>query len=342
MLARLNHQIIRKIGIGSSLRNSRHFSKFDPNHKTENEIKFEVEEVRIKLPFGHIAGKWWGNKKLQPIITMHGWQDNAGSFDRLIPLLPKDVSFLCLDMLGHGHSSRMPHGTQYHGIDNLYYLNLVLNELKMEKVSLMAHSMGSIMTFLFASVFPDKVNLAIGIDALKPHIWRPFKVPGYIEKQVKNFIKADIRNQIDSEPPAYSYDEIVERWCKATNNSITKEVAPYMMKRNIAESTKNPGNYYFTRDSRIKSNYSTNLPQEVSLELAKRIQIPYLFMKATKSPYYEDKKYFDETIEILKQNELFQLEFVEATHHLHLTHPEIVAPIVSKFLEKYWKPIPMV
>ena len=45
---------------------------------------------------------------------MHGWQDNAGSFDRLIPLLPRNHAYLAIDLPGHGLSSRIPNGMQYH------------------------------------------------------------------------------------------------------------------------------------------------------------------------------------------------------------------------------------
>jgi hypothetical protein len=52
----------------------RYFSKFDVKKQTEIEKRFKVEEVKIKLPWGHVAGKWWGPKDVQPIVTLHGWQ----------------------------------------------------------------------------------------------------------------------------------------------------------------------------------------------------------------------------------------------------------------------------
>ena len=33
--------------------------------------------------------------------------------------------------------------------------------------------MGAVLTFMFASVFPERVNFVIAIDALKPHIRNP-------------------------------------------------------------------------------------------------------------------------------------------------------------------------
>lgn len=38
----------------------------------------KVEEIQIKFPWGHVAGKWWGPKNVRPIVSLHGWQDNAG------------------------------------------------------------------------------------------------------------------------------------------------------------------------------------------------------------------------------------------------------------------------
>lgn len=266
--------------------------------------------------------------------------DNAGTFDRLIPLLPSENgSYLCLDLLGHGMSSRLPHGVQYHVIDNLIYLNIILQELKIEKVSLLGHSLGSIITFLFSSVFPEKVNFAIGFDSLKPHIKDYEEVPTFLAKRIPDFMKADARNQINQEPPLYTYEDMVEKWSKATFNSITKETVPYLLKRNIRESSIEPGKFYFTRDNRVKFNYFTYMSQEIILELAKKIIIPYLFLKASNSTYFEKKKYYDQTIEIMKQNPQFELHYLEGTHHMHLTQPEIVAPVVSDFIKRHWKPL---
>lgn len=33
-----------------------------------------VEEIRIPVPWGHIAGKWWGPKNKRPVVAYHGWQ----------------------------------------------------------------------------------------------------------------------------------------------------------------------------------------------------------------------------------------------------------------------------
>lgn len=36
--------------------------------------KRQVEEVRIPVPWGHLAAKWWGPQDKRPILCLHGWQ----------------------------------------------------------------------------------------------------------------------------------------------------------------------------------------------------------------------------------------------------------------------------
>lgn len=92
-------------------------------------------------------------------MTFHGWQDNAGTFDRLIPLLPKRISFLCIDLPGHGRSSHFPKGMQYHIFwDYIPVVRRIVKHFRWEKVKLMGHSLGGALSFMYAACFPDDVS----------------------------------------------------------------------------------------------------------------------------------------------------------------------------------------
>ena len=69
-------------------------------------------EMKIPVPYGYIAAKVWGSLKDHSIkcIAMHGYMDNAGTFDRLIPLLPDQFYVVAIDLPGHGFSSHVPYG----------------------------------------------------------------------------------------------------------------------------------------------------------------------------------------------------------------------------------------
>lgn len=50
---------------------------------------FSVSELSVPVPWGEIRGKIWGPDHGHPVLCVHGWADNCGSFNTLIPLLPK-------------------------------------------------------------------------------------------------------------------------------------------------------------------------------------------------------------------------------------------------------------
>lgn len=127
-----------------------------------------------------IAGKFWRNNSHPTFLCLHGREDNAGTFDRLIPLLPRQFSYLAIDFPGHGRSSRIPNGVFYHNIDFLFVINQIIDFYNWKRVSIIAHSMSSRLSFIYASIFPHRVDMLIGIDVLKAQV--------YDTKVLRNFV----------------------------------------------------------------------------------------------------------------------------------------------------------
>lgn len=301
-------------------------------HQTATSRKWT--EFEVEMPWGHISGKWWGSKNVPPILALHGWQDNAGTFDTLIPLLPANMSYLAIDFPGHGLSSYFPEGMMYHQIDFINVLLLLMKKMKWEKVSILGHSMGGVVGLWLASMFPDKVDLLICIDTLKPPQLRKKTYWSEYSKLIKNTLLNDERNQSIREPPSYTYKECVERLAKGSN-SIDEDKCSYILARNIKESTEKPGKFYFARDGRLKYMNKGLWPQEYYVNLASGIKIPHLFINALDTPINEPLEHFQETISILKKNPLFQFEEVRGRHHVHLNNPENVSGIISQFLNTH-------
>lgn len=84
--------------------------------------------------WGVVAGKWWGDCSVQPLLGLHGWEDNANTFDTLAPLLSVP-SFLAVDLMGHGLSSFFPAIGAHHFIDAVILLRRIVDHFKWTKFS---------------------------------------------------------------------------------------------------------------------------------------------------------------------------------------------------------------
>jgi len=111
-------------------------------------------EVEIHFQGRTLTGKRWGQEGNIPIMALHGWLDNANSFDLIAPALP-DFDIFALDFAGHGHSDHRPVHTPYLGILDVQDVIAVANHLRWENFSLLGHSMGAEVSAHVIGLYPD-------------------------------------------------------------------------------------------------------------------------------------------------------------------------------------------
>ncbi|XP_055841981.1 probable serine hydrolase [Episyrphus balteatus] len=298
----------------------------------------KFEEIRIPVPWGHIAGRWYGTKSVRPILALHGWLDNYGTWDTLIPLLPPHIGILAIDMPGHGESSRLPDGIVYHGHDYLIDILRVMQLYNWNKVSIMAHSMCSMFAFVFAAYYPDRVDMLIQLDAIKPHYHSPEQTIILINGYMESFLLEEKRNRDKySEPPSYAYEEVVRRIHVGSNKSVDKDKCKHLIRTNVTKSTLYPAKYYFSRDSRLKGFLSFFESMESLIVMAKRIKIPHLVIKASRSHLINEVD--DRIIDVLQDNNpYFEFHIIEGSHHVHLNNASETSILVNTFINKWKKP----
>lgn len=215
--------------------------------------------MNIELPNGTvIAGKWWGKKSVKPFICLHGWQDNAGTFDRLIPMLPQQFSYLCLDFPGHGKSSWQPNGAPYYTNGFLFMLYETLKKLNFGKVGLIAHSMGGWSAFIFAAMFPEMINMVVTVDIWKLLDRTISEQISDLANNIRNFEEADKRVRDKIQPPTYEIEEMIRKINEGSMGNVSLESAVHLLKRNMAKAEN--GKFYFTRDNRLRQMFMVSFP----------------------------------------------------------------------------------
>ncbi len=101
----------------------------------------------------------------EPIVCLHGLSDSSFSFSRLMPLLAGEGRrVLALDQRGHGDSERPESG---YAIDDFASDTVaLLDELGIERATIVGHSLGSISARRVAARFPDRVSRLVLIGAI--------------------------------------------------------------------------------------------------------------------------------------------------------------------------------
>ncbi|XP_017461428.1 PREDICTED: probable serine hydrolase [Rhagoletis zephyria] len=294
------------------------------------------KEVSIAVPWGTVAGKWWGPQNRQPILALHGWQDNAGTFDRLCPLLPAHIPILCIDLPGHGKSSHYPKGMQYLIFwDGIALIRRIVRRYGWENMTLMGHSLGGALTFMYAASFPNEVEKLINIDIAGPTVRNvdhsAEKTGWAIDKML------DYENLSLNKMPCYNYEEMIKLVVDAYDGSVDEEGAKVLMRRGMSPTPaeiKKDG-FNFARDVRLKVSLLGMFTKEQVIAYAKLIRCKVLNIRADPGMTFQNPLFYAEVIETLKKNaELVIFEKVPGTHHLHLVTPERVAPVIADFMLK--------
>ncbi|XP_039292861.1 probable serine hydrolase isoform X1 [Nilaparvata lugens] len=298
----------------------------------------EVTEVTIPVPWGHLAGKWWGTRDKQPILALHGVQDNAASFDRLIPLLDTGgIPIFAVDVPGHGKSDRIPPGYLPHYTDVLLILRFLIKDVfkGWGRMNFLSHSFGSSVCFAYAGIFPGEVQSFVSIECARLFMTnnRPEKLRGTIDKVIKYSRKTEV------EPPSDTYDQMLSKFYKGRKGRVTMDSSQVLLSRGLTKSTLSKDKFYYSRD------YVTRLPAlglfsvDYWNELASRITCNTLIIKAENGLFWKKCPMRDEFVNQAKLIEKnvpeFEYAFVtEGGHHVHIDAPEKVAPVINSFYAK--------
>lgn len=275
-----------------------------------------------------MAAKWWGSQNIRPILLIHDTLDNASSFDALIPFLPSHLSYLAIDLPGRGKSNRIPEGMLYSTIEDMYILNYIIYKFQWEKVSLMGHGNGAKYCFMYASTFPKRVDFVIALDDLSPDVMSPqilTPILSYLEDNLDEYEK-------NREPILYTRDELIASRVLESNSIISREIVEILLTREIR---KHKDKYISTRDNRLKSYFLAAYTQEISMNMAKKIKCPLLFLRPKQTQRMDYNQSLDKVVDLM--NTLTTIEYfpIDAERYAHLVCPQKISNVIGGFLCKH-------
>ncbi len=90
------------------------------------------------------------------IILLHGYLENSSMWDFYIPEIAKTNRVIAIDLLGHGKSDCL--GYIHTMEDQAEMVFAVLQHLKIDKATLIGHSMGGYVALAFAELYPESLK----------------------------------------------------------------------------------------------------------------------------------------------------------------------------------------
>jgi 2-succinyl-6-hydroxy-2,4-cyclohexadiene-1-carboxylate synthase len=98
-----------------------------------------------------------GNKSNPAIVFLHGFLGNRDSWNEIIPLLSKNYYCITIDLPGHGQT--LPEENSQYTMSYCSKLMVrLLDNLKIQKFSLVGYSMGGRLGLFVALNYPNRIN----------------------------------------------------------------------------------------------------------------------------------------------------------------------------------------
>src|SRR5580700_297089 len=120
---------------------------------------------RLKLQF------WdWGQNGKPALLLVHGGLDHARNWDWVARSLREHFHVYAMDLRGHGNSAWAP-GASYsipeHVLDIATLVDLLRSNVPGGgPLHLVGHSLGGVLTLVYAGLYPDRVGKVIAIEGL--------------------------------------------------------------------------------------------------------------------------------------------------------------------------------
>lgn len=274
----------------------------------KNPSEISLDGASVKLA----ARRWTLGE--QPVLALHGWLDNAGSFDRLAPYLD-GLDIVALDLPGHGLSGHHPPGYPYHFVDCVAEVFSAADSLGWEQFSLLGHSMGAGVATLAAGTFPARIKSLVLVEGLGPYT-KPD------EESATQLAKALLHRRSQGRRYYSSRSEAIER---LTSRGLLSESAECLATRALEQSEQG---WFFTYAAGLRTPSRARLSETQVRAFLRAITCSTLLITASDGlkalPAMVGRE--SEVADIRCSN----LE--SGGHHLHLDYPERIWPEVVEHL----------
>ncbi|MCG6261752.1 alpha/beta hydrolase [Vibrio vulnificus] len=267
-----------------------------------------MREVQYPLAGVTLAAIEFGEAKTADlsVVFLHGWLDNAASFQSVMAHLHQsapELHLCAIDLPGHGYSS-------HKSVDNFYpfhdYIDDVyqfLRVLSPNKLLLVGHSLGALIASCYSAAFPEQVTALVQIEGYGPLAEAPQKAVERLRQGVLS------RNRLRVKPSRNlnSLEEALT--LRSTANQLSADLLRPIVERGVVQQH---GVWQWRHDAKLKCDSLYRLSQKHAETILDQISCFHLIILG-ENGFRELKD-----ISHLNAKNPAQIETVQGGHHCHL------------------------
>ncbi|MDF1780652.1 MAG: alpha/beta hydrolase [Alcanivoracaceae bacterium] len=274
------------------------------------------EEKRFNAWGLSLAARYWPGEGT-PIVAVHGWLDNANSFEPLAQHFSNP--FLAIDVAGHGLSEHRPADVATHYIDHVRDVFATVDAQGWDQFILLGHSMGAGLACMFAATFPERVQRLVLIEGLGPPSTNPEKAPETLRKAI-----GDMQQLREKKKPVYREKSAAITARMSGFGGLDEASSECLCERGLQAVD---GGWTWRADSRLRLTSSMRLTEAQIEGFLRAIKAPALLVLGEQgmggTGMFDDRVNWVETLRV---------ERLEGRHHLHMENAESVFQAISAFL----------
>jgi acyl transferase domain-containing protein/acyl carrier protein/alpha/beta superfamily hydrolase len=140
-----------------------------PHHQQKASLNLEMREEYLNVRGLNLCLCRWGAKDAPLILLLHGILEQGAAWEQVaLPLVKKGYQVVAPDLRGHGKSAHLGIGGSYNLLDFVSDLDAIASHLSDKPFTLGGHSLGSVITGVFASIRPEKVKNLVLVEPVLP------------------------------------------------------------------------------------------------------------------------------------------------------------------------------
>jgi pimeloyl-ACP methyl ester carboxylesterase len=268
----------------------------------------------------------WGRPIGEPLILVHGFLDQAGSWRNFVRFLQDKLRqplwIVAPDCRGHGDSGWVGAGGYYHFPDYVLDLDCVARSLGARQFKLIGHSMGGTISLLYSGTFPERVQKLVLIEGIGPAGMNFSDAPARMKKWI-----TEVHERGRKHFREYKSAEAGAKQLQQTNPRLSGELAMELALSGMKQNDN--GRWVWKFDPLHRTPSPQPFYSAQAIEFLRRIECPVLIVDGTQT-HHSPRPEKRQRLEVVGNKRFAEID--HAGHMVHQDNPERLAELMADFL----------